>query len=95
MLVLFGCVRFKLFFQELQKFLDDSTDGVVYFTLGSMVLIETWPESVIKTFYKSFSKIAPTRVLMKIPNPEKLPPGLPKNVVIRPWMPQQSVLGIT
>lgn len=74
--------------------MDESTDGVVYFTLGSMVLIETWPVNVIQTFYASFSKISPVRVLMKIPNPKLLPPGLPKNVVTRPWMPQQAILGI-
>lgn len=80
-------------FQDLQKFLDDSNDGVVYFTMGSMVLIETFPENIIKTLYESFSKIAPIRVLMKVPNPELLPPGLPKNVITHPWMPQQAVLG--
>lgn len=77
---------------ELQKWLDESKDGVVYFTFGSMIRIETFPKRILDVFYKSFENIAPTRVLMKIPDPKELPPGMPKNVHISPWLPQLRIL---
>lgn len=73
--------------------MDESSDGVVYFTLGSMVLIETLPRDQLKELYTSFEKISPVRVLVKIVDKSKLPPGLPKNVKTLPWIPQQPVLG--
>lgn len=73
--------------------MDESIDGFVYFSFGSMALIESLPRKVIQIFYKSFAKISPVRVLMKIPHPEMLPPvGLPKNVRIFSWLPQIKVL---
>lgn len=78
--------------QELEKWMNDSKNGFVYFTFGSMVMIETFPREFLKVLYASLSKISPIRILMKIPNPEKLPPGLPGNVYISPWMPQLKVL---
>ncbi|XP_023245856.1 UDP-glucuronosyltransferase 2B19-like [Copidosoma floridanum] len=77
---------------ELKKWLDESTDGVIYFSFGSMVLIETLPVDTLKSMYETFSKLAPVRVLMRIANEKKLPPGLPSNVLIKQWIPQQDVL---
>jgi len=78
--------------QELQKWMDDSKDGFVSFNFGSMVMIETFPRKILDVFYRSLGKIAPIRVLMKIPKPEKLPPGLPKNIYISTWIPQLKIL---
>lgn len=77
---------------EMQKWLDESTHGCVYFTFGSMVRIETFPKSLVETFYKVFKRIAPVRVMMKVAKKEDLLPGLPNNVMIQPWYPQVSVL---
>ncbi|XP_035737135.1 UDP-glucuronosyltransferase-like isoform X1 [Vespa mandarinia] len=77
---------------ELQKWLDESKDGFVYFSFGSMVKIESFPRKILDIFYKSFEKISPVKILMKIPNPKELPPGLPKNVHTSPWIPQLKVL---
>ncbi|KAK0175124.1 hypothetical protein PV327_008903 [Microctonus hyperodae] len=79
-------------FEELEKWLNESTAGVVYFTLGSMVNIETFSEETLKAFYSTFRKIAPVRVLMRIANKENLLPGLPDNVRISSWIPQIAVL---
>lgn len=79
-------------FQELEKWMNDSIDGFIYFTFGSMVMIETFPNEFLKVLYVSLGKIAPIRILMKIPNPEKLPSGLPGNIYMSPWMPQIKVL---
>lgn len=77
---------------SLQTWLDESEHGVVFFTLGSMVLIETFPRETLLEIYAAFAKIAPVRVLMKIANKDKLPPGLPSNVMISDWIPQLQVM---
>ncbi|XP_043264519.1 UDP-glucosyltransferase 2-like [Colletes gigas] len=76
---------------EVKKWLDESKHGCVYVTFGSMMRIETFPESLQKTFYKVFEKLAPVRVLMKIAKKEELVPGLPKNVMTQSWFPQVAV----
>ncbi|XP_033219248.1 UDP-glucuronosyltransferase 2C1-like [Belonocnema kinseyi] len=77
---------------DLQKWMDESKDGVVYFTLGSMVIIETLSKETLLAIYASFSKIAPIRVLLKVVDAKKLPPNLPKNVRTSKWIPQIPVL---
>ncbi|KAM0729641.1 UDP-glycosyltransferase UGT5 [Formica fusca] len=77
---------------DLEKWINDSKDGFVYFTFGSMIMIETFPREFLNILYASLGKIAPVRVLMKIPSPEKLPPGLPENVYTSPWMSQIKIL---
>ncbi|XP_067210641.1 UDP-glycosyltransferase UGT5-like [Linepithema humile] len=76
----------------LEKWMNESRDGFIYLTFGSMVMIETFPLKFLDILYSSLSKIAPVRVLMKVPRPDKLPPGLPKNIYTSPWMPQIKVL---
>lgn len=77
---------------ELEAWLNASNDGLVYFTLGSLINIETLPEKTIFDLYASFKKIAPIKVLMKCADKTKLPAGLPKNVLTSPWIPQIPVL---
>lgn len=72
--------------------MDKSTRGVVYFSLGSMILIESLPSDILLAFYASFSKLAPIKVLMKVANRDKLLPGLPDNVMTSSWIPQVPVL---
>lgn len=72
--------------------MDDADDGVVYFTLGSLVNIETMSNSTLLGLYESFKKIAPIKVLMKIANKDQLPLGLPSNVITLSWIPQMAVL---
>ncbi|KAI4497701.1 hypothetical protein M0802_007241 [Mischocyttarus mexicanus] len=77
---------------ELKKWADESKDGFIYFTFGSMIKIETFPKHILDIFYKSFENVSPVKILLKIPNPKELPPGLPNNVYISPWLPQLRVL---
>ncbi|KAG8034237.1 hypothetical protein G9C98_001321 [Cotesia typhae] len=74
------------------KWLNESKDGFIYFTFGSMMQIESFPKPVLDVLYKSLGKLAPIRVFMKAPQPEKLPPGLPKNIRTFTWIPQLKVL---
>lgn len=77
---------------SLEKWMNESTDGFLYFSFGSMVKIESFPAKHLKIFYNSLGKIAPVRVLMKVAEPSALPPGLPKNIYSLPWIPQVEVL---
>ncbi|XP_043467687.1 UDP-glycosyltransferase UGT5-like [Leptopilina heterotoma] len=77
---------------ELKNWMDESKEGVVFFTLGSMVIVESLMKDKIFSLYASFAKISPVRVLMKIKDRSKLPPGLPDNVLPMPWIPQIPVL---
>ncbi|CAD1470738.1 unnamed protein product [Heterotrigona itama] len=76
----------------LKNWLDTADHGLVYFTLGSLMNIETLPRDTLLGLYASFGKISPIRVLMRVANTTKLPPGLPDNVVVSSWIPQISVL---
>ncbi|KAK0079330.1 hypothetical protein PV326_008802, partial [Microctonus aethiopoides] len=75
-----------------KKWLDESKDGFIYFTFGSMVTIESFPVQTLENLYNSFRKIAPIRIFMKVPQPKLLPPGLPKNVRTFIWISQLKVL---
>lgn len=72
--------------------MNESEHGFIYFSFGTMVMIESFSIETIRIFYESMRKVAPVRVLMKIAKPDKLPPGLPENVYILPWIPQIKVL---
>ncbi|XP_015113242.1 UDP-glucuronosyltransferase 2B17 [Diachasma alloeum] len=78
--------------KEMEKWMNDSTSGVIYFTLGSMVNIETFPDETMRAIYSVFRGIAPVRVLMKVANKTALLPGLPDNVMTSSWIPQVAVL---
>ncbi|XP_066581163.1 UDP-glucosyltransferase 2-like [Prorops nasuta] len=77
---------------DLERWLNSSKEGFVYFSFGSMIKIESFPLDTLRVFYKSFGKIGPVRVLMKIANPQELPAGLPQNIRTSPWLPQIKVL---
>ncbi|CAB0035861.1 unnamed protein product [Trichogramma brassicae] len=78
--------------EQVEKFLDESKNGFIYVSFGSMVRLETFPKPVIDAFYAMFKNIAPVRVLMKIARPEELQSGLPSNVIVQTWLPQIKVL---
>ncbi|XP_046736270.1 UDP-glucosyltransferase 2-like [Diprion similis] len=77
---------------HLKKWLDDSSDGFIYFSFGSMVQFESFPSADVLEIYAAFAKVAPLRVLLKVANPDKLPPGCPDNVLHLQWIPQVQVL---
>nr|XP_032525875.1 UDP-glucuronosyltransferase 2A1-like [Danaus plexippus plexippus] len=74
--------------KDLQDLLDSSTKGVVYFSMGSVLKSANLPEKTKEGLIKVFSEL-PYTVLWKF---EEKIEGLPKNVHVRPWMPQSSIL---
>jgi glucuronosyltransferase len=73
----------------IQEFLDSATDGVILFSMGSIIQAVQWPEEKREAFVKSFGKLK-QKVLWKYEN-ETLP-NKPSNVMISPWIPQRDIL---
>lgn len=69
----------------------DSKEGVVYFSLGSVVKSSKMPKETVSLLLSELSKIEQT-VLWKWESDDV--PQLPKNVIIRKWFPQNDILGI-
>ncbi|XP_026462637.1 2-hydroxyacylsphingosine 1-beta-galactosyltransferase-like, partial [Ctenocephalides felis] len=74
---------------DLQKVLDNSKQGVIYFSMGSNLKSSELPQEKRDAILNTFAKLKET-VLWKWED-DKLP-NQPKNVVIRSWMPQQAIL---
>jgi len=79
-----------MYFQDLQKFLDEAKDGVIYISLGTSVLSDHMPEEKRRVFIEAFSEL-PQKILWKWESAHL--PGQPANVKIGTWLPQQDILG--
>jgi glucuronosyltransferase len=75
--------------ENIQEFLDSATDGVILFSMGSIIQAVKWPEEKREAFVKAFGKLK-QKVLWKYEN-ETLP-NKPSNVMISPWIPQRDIL---
>lgn len=75
--------------QDIKLEIENSKNGVVYFSLGSNVKSVNIPQRVRNLLMDTFAKL-PYKVLWKYEGEEL--PGKPKNVVIRKWLPQQDIL---
>ncbi|KAK5643188.1 hypothetical protein RI129_007033 [Pyrocoelia pectoralis] len=75
--------------EDIEKWINQSDHGVIYFSMGSLIRVDTFPEEKREMFTNAFRRL-PQRVLWKWENdtmPEK-----PENVMIQKWMPQLDVL---
>ncbi|KAJ8682883.1 hypothetical protein QAD02_018675 [Eretmocerus hayati] len=77
---------------ELKKLLDESENGFVFFSFGTITVLESLPKEVLERFFTTFRKIAPMRVIMKSKNATALPRNIPRNVFTYSWLPQQKIL---
>ena len=75
--------------KDIQEFLDYAPDGVVVFTMGSIVKAEQFTEHIREAFVRAFGRIK-QKVLWKYEN-ETLP-NKPDNLMISPWIPQRDIL---
>ncbi|XP_048003638.1 UDP-glucosyltransferase 2-like [Leguminivora glycinivorella] len=74
--------------KDLQELMDNSKNGVIYFSMGSVVKGSAFPEQTRKDLIRILGAL-PCTVLWKFEEPIQ---GLPKNVHIRAWMPQPAIL---
>lgn len=78
------------FLQDLQEYLDNTTEGAIYFSLGSNVKSNLLDESKRKSIINTLSKL-PYKILWKFEEKD-IGLNIPKNVLIKKWFPQQSIL---
>lgn len=69
--------------------MDSATNGVVYFSMGSVWKSELVPKKLTENLLKMFGELKAT-VIWKYESDLK---NLPKNVHTVKWAPQQSILG--
>ncbi|XP_014289134.1 UDP-glycosyltransferase UGT5 [Halyomorpha halys] len=75
--------------EEFQKFLDNSKNGVVYFTFGSVINATSLPNEVIDIFMTAFGRLK-QNVIMKWESGHLR--NKPKNVITKEWLPQNGIL---
>ncbi|XP_063220627.1 UDP-glycosyltransferase UGT5-like [Bacillus rossius redtenbacheri] len=76
--------------RDLKKYLDDASEGVVYFSMGSNLRSAEFPEELRDAFVKTFSKLK-QKILWKFEDDQL--PGQPQNLKISKWFPQNDILG--
>lgn len=74
---------------KLQKFLDNAKDGVILFTMGSIIQGTDWEESQREAFVRAFSRLK-QKVIWKYEN--EILPNKPDNVKTLKWLPQRDIL---
>lgn len=74
----------------MQEYLDDAVDGAIYFSLGSNVKSILLDGAIQNAIIETFSNLT-YKVLWKFED-ENNTGGIPPNILIRDWFPQQAVL---
>lgn len=77
-------------YQDLQKFLDSASDGVIYFSMGSVLQSSDLPDYKRDALLEAFSELK-QHVLWKWETDAL--PALPGNVRVGKWFPQTDILG--
>nr|QPA18397.1 UDP-gluconosyltransferase [Trialeurodes vaporariorum] len=75
--------------QDIQSFMDSAKNGVIFFSMGSLVTTANLPEKTLQAIVQVFSKLK-QKVLWKWED-DNLKLNLP-NVKISKWFPQQDIL---
>ncbi|XP_071448861.1 UDP-glucosyltransferase 2-like isoform X2 [Hetaerina americana] len=79
--------------KDINSFLDGAKRGAIFFSLGSNLRSEELPKENLQIIIDTFAALGPEiRVLWKF-DPKVEIKGLPSNVLIKKWFPQEDVLG--
>lgn len=70
------------------EFIEQSPHGVIYFSFGSTVKMNSLPRHIKKAMMDALSQV-PQRVLWKHEDEIE---NLPKNIMIKKWLPQHEIL---
>ncbi|XP_071454150.1 UDP-glucosyltransferase 2-like [Hetaerina americana] len=76
--------------KDLQRFMDEAKEGVIYFSMGATLKSVNFPPEVLDTLMSVFSELR-QRVVMKWEG-EKPLRGQPPNVRLENWLPQSNLL---
>ena len=78
------------FLQHISSYIEESEEGVIYFSFGTMVRPDTMSPERLAMFLEVFAELR-QRILWKCDG-DKMP-ALPKNVRCYSWLPQRDILG--
>jgi len=73
---------------DLKKFMDSATEGAVLVSFGSSLKPDQMPQEKIQVFIDTFKQLG-MKVIWKW---DKEMPGLPDNILLSSWLPQQDLL---
>ncbi|XP_063990323.1 UDP-glycosyltransferase UGT5-like [Diachasmimorpha longicaudata] len=76
--------------EDIQRFLDDAEEGVLFFSWGSMIKASSMDQDTLREILKVLRSV-PWKVLWKWE--DEFLPGKPDNVMIKKWLPQAAILG--
>ncbi|XP_059615441.1 UDP-glycosyltransferase UGT4-like [Phlebotomus argentipes] len=76
--------------KDFQEILDNAKNGVILFSLGTNVKSWMLGEERIQKFVNAFRKLPQYTFIWKFDNEEV--PNVPKNVIIKKWVPQNDIL---
>lgn len=82
---------FSFTFQDIQNYLDEATNGVIYFSLGSTLKSNMMSRELKQNILETFKEL-PYNVLWKMDHANLT--DLPENIKIAEWLPQQDILGM-
>ncbi|XP_001947708.2 UDP-glucuronosyltransferase 2B7 [Acyrthosiphon pisum] len=74
--------------KDILDFIENSPQGVIFFTFGSTIKVSSLPENIEQSFKEALANV-PQRVLWKYEGEMK---DKPKNVMTRKWFPQREIL---
>ncbi|KAG8238389.1 UDP-glycosyltransferase [Ladona fulva] len=75
------------------KFVDGATKGIIYLSFGSALHSHNISKEKLQYIMEALSSLGPNiRILWKYESSTTLE-GLPKNVLVQKWFPQQDILG--
>ncbi|XP_059480683.1 UDP-glucosyltransferase 2-like [Neocloeon triangulifer] len=75
--------------KDLQEYMDGAKDGVIYFSMGSVIQGSEFPKEKLQVILDAFKEL-PQRIIFKWETENM--PGKPSNVKIGKWLPQQAIL---
>ena len=74
--------------KDILDFMEGAEHGVVLLTMGMTYVPSDIPPHLERELIKAFSRLK-QRVVMKLTD---VPPNLPANILVKKWLPQQSIL---
>lgn len=74
---------------DVREFLDSADEGVILFTMGSILNGTNWPIDKRDAFVRAFGKLG-QKVLWKYENDTI--PNNPGNIMVKSWLPQRDIL---
>lgn len=77
---------------EIKKFLDEAEHGVIYIAFGTNVQFSKLPADKKNAIANAFSEYPHIRIVIKSEEYFSIPSHHPKDVLVRSWFAQQSIL---